>query len=247
MCVGSRRSQADDASDRAALIAKIYSKLDDIAAQLARAAAASSTSEIDYARSYMDEVRRSVEELQRVQESDDTAKALVAASQGYFSGFTSATDALKLLKQEQPKADTYVQQCRGFNADLVAKAAAIHDDPTEADALTAAAVELGKKADSLLAEASNESSRVSSFQNEARRFSASGDHWSGVASKLSEAADVITQAFAVTYGVAKFECDPVQKQVAHPAVAAALSKLAGSSAGRKQLMPPLLQPSSRAS
>jgi hypothetical protein len=227
---------ADDDSDRAALMSKLEAKLQVAATNLYRVQGNSSYSEIHAATNAIREVESLVDELKRIASGDSAAEKITSYYPGYARSFFPAAGDLKKLKLQQMVKGDAEAQCKTLDDELLKLVAGMKDDPDAATEIIGAARGYGTKAERILSTAASQASDVKSSLSSATNFSASDNGWREVTKNLIASADAIAADWTNAYDAAKQACAPLARGEAHPAVAQALAKLAGSSEGRKQLV-----------
>lgn len=227
---------ADDDSDRASLMSKLEAKLEVASSNLYNVQSNSSSSEIGAASNAIRDVESLVDELKRIAGSDSAAEKITSYYPGYAKSFYPAASELKRLKLQQLVKGDSEAQCKALDAELLKLVAAAKDDPDAAAEIISAAREYATKAERVMSTASAQASDLKSALNTATNFSASDNGWRQVTRNLHASATAIAADWTNAYDAAKQACASLIKGEAHPTVAQALAKLAGSSEGRKQLL-----------
>ncbi len=227
---------ADDESDRAALMSKLEAKLDAASNNLYNVQGNSSYSEIDAASNAIRDVESLVDELKRVAGSDSAAEKITSYYPGYVKLFYPAAAELKKLKLQQLVKGDSEAQCKMLDAELLKLVASAKDDPEAAAEIIKAARDYAARAERVMSAVSAQASDLKASLSIATNFSASDNGWRQVTKNLSASATAIATDWTNAYDAAKQACASLVKSEAHPVVAQALAKLAGSTEGRKQLL-----------
>ncbi len=229
---------ADDESDRRGYLSDIENKLGYTASELSGVKSDSGDGRIRNAERYVDEVRDLVNRLSGVKGDDSKAREVVDRYPGYIEKFKRATEALRSMKNSQRSVLPVIKSCEEKDKELVAQAEefANKNDPEGLDKLPRIASDYKNMSTRFLEEADRFGSQMDDWRRAVQYFDASDNKWSDVRRALHEQADGIQGVWKNDRRDAENACTRLKAGPDHPVVRDVLSKLANSSAGRKEVM-----------
>jgi hypothetical protein len=234
---------ADDASDRDNYIRDIDSRLSSAASELSGVKSDSDDGDIRDADGYIDQVRDLVSRLSGVKGDDSKARDIVDRYPGYIDKWKSASAALHSMKGYQNGNVTLAKVCQDKNTELVAQARDFENrsDPEGLEKLPRLASEAKNLTTRFLEDAERFRAQMEDWNRTVHYFDISDGKWSDVKSVAQREAEEIYGYYKSDQDNAKQQCRDLIAGVDHPVVRDVLSKLANSSAGRKEVQDNLMR------
>ncbi len=235
-------ASADEIDDRVRSIddnlSRIKDKLDGIVSD-------SSSSDIDYALDYLNNVKSEVDRLKSLDPQNDPGKSMVYYYPDYISKFRESAQSLKRMKDAQVKADEsrLHERCqeadrnlKSFMQNFVEK-----KDPNGVTKISEEAEKVGRQYSDeykRLQEAHSEMDRARGY---AKYFSESHGRWSDVKSELHDGVSDIWDRWTRRMDETKSKCQELARGRDSDAVKDALAKLGDTNRARRELTEKLNQ------
>jgi hypothetical protein len=234
---------ADDESDRRGLLNDIDSRLGSAYSELSGVRSDADDGDIRDADNYVDQVRDLVSRLDRVKGDDARAREVVDRYPGYVDKFKRADTALRNMKGYQNANVTLMKVCQDKNNELIAQAKDFEDrnDPEGLEKLPRAAADAKNLTVRFLEEAEKFRAQLEDWKRNVQYFDVSEGKWNDLKAILRSESDDIYSYWKSDQDTAKERCNDLMAGPDHPAVRAVLGKLAGSSAGRKEVTENLIR------
>lgn len=241
VCVPEHAVRADEESDRKSYLESIESKLGDVGGYLSGFENDSDAGDLDRAMSAMREVESLVDKLDDVKGDDSRARDVASYYPRYISDWYEAAGYLRQLKDKQRLAPGYLTSCKAWDDAMRERARTAKDEPNAADELSTFAKSVGRQGEDAMNDARRVRDQLDDAADEVDDFSVSTNNWSRVSSSTRDSGAAMWRNWDRDFQEAVRACEEVVKRERHRAIEEALSRLANSGAGRKELMAKLTE------
>jgi hypothetical protein len=241
VCRSTTAPRADDESDRRRYLADIESKLGSAASELSGFENDSDAGDLDRAMSAMREVESLVDKLDDVKGDDSRAQGcrlvLSALHQRLVRG-RRVPAAAQGQAAPGPRVPDVVQ---GVGRRHARTGEDRQGRPNAADELSTFAKSVGRQGEDAMNDARRVRDQLDDAADEVDDFSVSTNNWSRVSSSTRDSGAAMWRNWDRDFQEAVRACEEVIKRERHRAIEEALSRLANSGAGRKELMAKLTE------
>lgn len=209
------------------IYAAMDSQLSEIASYMNDLEGDSGTSDIDSADRKADELRRNVDQLDRIRGQDREARRRVEVYGNNISAFKEALKHLTILKQGQFIVDRAADKCgeADKNLDSFIRKYADRGDTAGVKLIPSKAHEIGDPIKASLAKADEQNKVMEKARDSAVRFGTEEGRWREVSSNLKDSANGIWDHWKRAWETAHKQCDEIAKADQDKDVVRALSDL----------------------